>query len=1654
MKSNINLLLKTIVIVLSFQLQAQDVNPFTGSLNYGAGVFAVPSDRGDAVPINLGYGTSGINVMQPASDVGLGWNLSAGGSIYRTVNGMPDDIQAQRLNTNRGIYYLQKGVLWGPTEYDVLSSKRNSDTAEFYYPNYDSYNISGPGIGGSMTPLFLNYLAFKKTENGGYEYDVDMSAPWKQPQFIFNGDFSDTLTSRHYPNTLNSSTPYKLPKDVITGDCLNNANSYFGKRGNGTGSICSENYEPTSNRLATANFVEYTIDNVNNRISGFKITNSAGFVYRYDLPVYVNSTINFSYPLANNYSLPKYTSTFNPDVKTVSGTNYFVTHQMAPASNTVITEWKEDFKYAKEWKLTSITGPDYEDVNANGLIDASDNGYWVKFEYKLWASNLSKRYPSYGFNYSFGLDDKTKNYALKDPAKISGKTALAFITNEEVYYLTSVQTSSHKAIIVRDVRQDEFGTNPSMDSGIQDSIQINHTQTVASWHGNMFDDQGAASYNSAAGTTFVKTVQLGSIDKLILNFKTFGLINNIALYDKLHIYAGPNDTYPEISFTHSSVTYNSPFTSAATIPGTNIDITLNNFTASAITFKFEKLCSTGSAAGFNVEWHASGKKIPQLYVKRMLLLDNSYTLPTVTPATSTITDFDFTSTQNTSAPIYNETWYQANATTINPNVLKGVVLEYDYSLANKYHGNISGTFNIKASRMVNQAYVNANTAFASNPLGTGKLTLTKIIKTELQNVQMEPSVKLDYNATNALDNPDYNPLKVDNWGYYKSDASALGYYGYATTTSKDYTDAWSLRKITSPMGGITEIEYESNTYSKVFTGKGGIRGPVRIYPIDSISTVNPSTNPLKLYLEEGTNLPSDLSDVYNAAPPVGLTTEVFIPTTNDNTPTYTHAGININYYGTYQYNYNAGTPLPIVTTNIQKLSSDNGGIGFYNSVNVGAMPYNDIADIGLVYTGNGYVKFSLPTTYQVYGAGARVKKITARNGTTDAYVTLYEYEDGVALNEADRFTNPITKTQRYINSSLPVFSLPEKLNSFGGDQFDLAATIGYSKVKIKNLGQVNAAKGWKEVYFNTSDAITANTFIDNYKVNLGIMNVISNTGNNSNQSGTCTRQDSIYGMEYIDKYSPYWGLTKEQRVYDVNNNMLNKDVYEYETTEQGAMVENFAFAVRGGISLPCNGEFFDPCCIFNSSIATYQVCIKRQYPAVLKKTTSYGLGTTTISETLKRDEITGEALVTRVIGENKSTAVTIKTPAYRIGAFANMGPKSVNPAWSNVLGAEAYFYTVVDSNLTSTAPQNSPNFAGASAAVYSKTMLKRSFNAGSNTFVNTSVTLPNWINKASFTWAGDVGSLDSYGLYKKTELTANPFNFNTPYSNSNKWRFAGEISLVDKMGHTLENRAFNNKFTATKFDVNGKFIISSITNCNYASFTFSGFEQTGPGATSEGEVNIPAATSTIFNPDSISIKPHTGTQIVEVNAGDREMGPNYAIAYNGAGTYGEDIGLMRDRVYRASVWVHNSSSTNARLVINLDGSIGGTPSNQSVIMTMTDAMAITIGQWKLLTVEIKVPANYTSTGGTTNKLTAYVDVQTSGTAYFDDFQLHPVESNVASKVYDPLTGRVTADIDGSGFAKKYEYDAAGRVINTYAEIPNVGLKLIKHTTYNYGRGMN
>ncbi|MDR7130068.1 hypothetical protein J2X69_002415 [Algoriphagus sp. 4150] len=169
--------------------------------------------------------------------------------------------------------------------------------------------------------------------------------------------------------------------------------------------------------LNRANFPEH-------HIAGYIITDQNGLRYIFGLPVY--NLVQEEY----NFSASPTDSLFTD----VSATNGKPRHK--------IPNTKEYYKkteipaYAYSYLLTSIQGPDYVDVTADG-VSSDDLGYWVKFSYQKITDNVTR--------YKW-RDPYIKAHYLKGFAIDVRDDQGAFTYGEkEVYFLKQAETKTHIA---------------------------------------------------------------------------------------------------------------------------------------------------------------------------------------------------------------------------------------------------------------------------------------------------------------------------------------------------------------------------------------------------------------------------------------------------------------------------------------------------------------------------------------------------------------------------------------------------------------------------------------------------------------------------------------------------------------------------------------------------------------------------------------------------------------------------------------------------------------------------------------------------------------------------------------------------------------------------------------------------------------------------------------------------------------------------------------------------------------------------------------------------------------------------------------------------------------------------------------------------------
>ena len=152
------------------------VSHFTGLPNISIPIFEAKSGE-LSIPITLNYHASGNRPTDVASWVGLGWSLSTGGQVTRSVNGKRDDeyYLTHPVNpapNNCSSYHYLKDATSGliDTEPDVYSYSYPGGSGKFMFPSITPYvnqNTTapiGPAYLFPYAPIIVNRINDQKIE--------------------------------------------------------------------------------------------------------------------------------------------------------------------------------------------------------------------------------------------------------------------------------------------------------------------------------------------------------------------------------------------------------------------------------------------------------------------------------------------------------------------------------------------------------------------------------------------------------------------------------------------------------------------------------------------------------------------------------------------------------------------------------------------------------------------------------------------------------------------------------------------------------------------------------------------------------------------------------------------------------------------------------------------------------------------------------------------------------------------------------------------------------------------------------------------------------------------------------------------------------------------------------------------------------------------------------------------------------------------------------------------------------------------------------------------------------------------------------------------------------------------------------------------------
>ncbi len=289
-----------------------------------------------------------------------------------------------------GVLYQRPNIA---ADWSINKSFKNERhaTEEVLFPSKDAYNVSAQGVSGAFMPVFDHpYNLVDKVEHDEKGY-IDLYQ-YKRPFYdkatgIFHSESAPVRTLK-----FDSNTPkFRFLDD--TGYNFTNKGTYT-FQGKYTYSLIDDEHFG-GKKITPIIFHE------SGKIQGFTITTADGMIYE------------FIQPIKNlyQYSESKVGNVTNKNVMNSS--------------------------FATSWLLTAIKGPDYVDRGTLEKVDEEDWGYWVRFVYDKMNDVNIWRAPYSGM---------TETVSEEDEIIQQYSTGL-----REVFYLSSVETKTHKAVFESDI---------------------------------------------------------------------------------------------------------------------------------------------------------------------------------------------------------------------------------------------------------------------------------------------------------------------------------------------------------------------------------------------------------------------------------------------------------------------------------------------------------------------------------------------------------------------------------------------------------------------------------------------------------------------------------------------------------------------------------------------------------------------------------------------------------------------------------------------------------------------------------------------------------------------------------------------------------------------------------------------------------------------------------------------------------------------------------------------------------------------------------------------------------------------------------------------------------------------------------------------------
>jgi len=467
------------------------------------------------------FPTTGFNV-----NAEFNWGSNIGGLYSKKFDVNASYSQTKNTVDNKnfeayGYLYSNNRTISHPTsdEYKIMDVNREKETplskdipslpVPIY--TYDTYIVKGQGVGGVFRPyrtdisLLMDPSIYGHTKGGSLGVEYGAGSPTHigvnlaiNYSMNYSGPWNDTRYYEEVYNKTNKGSAYfKLAGEMVA-DEDEEADFYFGTTPNmtvladwefddlfeeqtnplieiraGTGLIPGKSH--LDNPKTRSQLMSYKTFSEVNHIPTYEDNFAKKSVYAKNANPLIAASSGYTSGPSSSDQIAEM-SVINPDGnryiyalpainKLQKEVSFAVNHE--PSGNGKLINYAHGIdnsvsnlngsdrffssteipQYVHSYMLTAIVSPDYVDLKNDGLTD-DDFGYWVKFNYTKTANDYQWRMPFNGANY-------LKGYLSSTTDDKAGYTYGV----KELWFLNSIETKSHIALFTLSDRFDANGAS-------------------------------------------------------------------------------------------------------------------------------------------------------------------------------------------------------------------------------------------------------------------------------------------------------------------------------------------------------------------------------------------------------------------------------------------------------------------------------------------------------------------------------------------------------------------------------------------------------------------------------------------------------------------------------------------------------------------------------------------------------------------------------------------------------------------------------------------------------------------------------------------------------------------------------------------------------------------------------------------------------------------------------------------------------------------------------------------------------------------------------------------------------------------------------------------------------------------------------------------